>query len=124
MARTALTAATPKGPYPGTVNAGDLNIAMENVDNANGNVWVGNSRDLLVIQNPTAGAITFTLTSVNDERNRKGDISAYSLGAGLFAYFWFGSLVGWAQDAQGSLYLDAGGAGLKCKVIRIPDRLA
>ncbi|WP_447978080.1 hypothetical protein [Candidatus Nitrospira bockiana] len=120
MPRTALTPATPKGPYPGTVNAGDLNIALENVDNANGNVFVGNGRDLLLIQNPTAGAITFTLTSSNDPQNRKSDITNYSLGAGLFAFFWFGSIIGWAQDAAGSIYLDAGGAGLKCKVLRIP----
>jgi hypothetical protein len=120
MPRTALTPVTVKGPYPGVVNAGDLTIALDNVDNVNGNVWSGNGRDLLLIQNPTGGALTVTFTSANDPQNRKGDITAYSLAAAAFMFFWFGNLTGWSQDAVGSLYLDASGAGLKCKALRIP----
>lgn len=121
MPRTALTAFTPKGPYPGTVAPGDLHLAaLDNVDNTNGNSWVGNGRDLLIVQNPTAGAVTVTLTSKEDERLRKGDITAYSIPVGGFLFFWFGNLIGWAQDAQGTIYLDAAATGLKCKVVRIP----
>lgn len=120
--RTVLTPLTVKGPYPGTVSAGDLSVtALDSVDNTNGNSWVGNGRDLMVIQNPTAGAITVTLTSVADQLGRKGDITAYSIPANTgFMFFWFGSLIGWAQDAQGTIYLDASATGLKIKVLRIP----
>jgi len=118
--RTALTPVTPKGPYPGTVNAGDLAITMENGDNTNGNVWSGNGRDLLLIQNPTVGAVTVTFTSVSDNLGRKGDITAYSIPAAGFMAFWFGNLNGWAQDAAGSIYVDMSATGLKMKAIRIP----
>lgn len=118
--RTSLTPATVKGPYPGTVSAGDLAITMENGDNTNGNVWTGNGRDLLLIQNPTGGAITVTFTSVADQLGRKGDITAYSIPAAGFMTFWFGNLVGWSQDAAGSIYVDMSATGLKMKVIRIP----
>lgn len=120
--RTALTPLVVKGPYPGTVSAGDLSVtALDSVDNTNGNSWSGNGRDLMVIQNPTVGAITITLTSVADQLGRKGDITAYSIPANTgFMFFWFGSLIGWAQDAQGTIYLDASATGLKIKVLRIP----
>lgn len=121
-ARTLLTPLTVKGPYPGTVSAGDLSVtALDAVDNTNGNYWLGNGRDLMVIENPTAGAITVTLTSIADQFGRKGDITAYSIPANTgHMFFWFGSLIGWAQDAQGSIYLDASATGLKVKILRLP----
>lgn len=120
--RTLLTPLTVKGPYPGTVSAGDLSVAaLDSVDNTNGNYWLGNGRDLLMIENPTAGAVTVTLTSIADQFGRKGDITAYSIPANTgHMFFWFGSLIGWAQDAQGTIYLDASATGLKVKILRIP----
>lgn len=118
--RTSITPVTVKGPYPGTVNAGDLTITMDSGDNTNGNVFTGNGRDLLLIQNPTAGAITVTFTSVADQLGRKGDITAYNIPAAGFMTFWFGSLIGWAQDASGSIYIDMSATGLKMKALRIP----
>jgi hypothetical protein len=119
--RTAVTASvvTPKGPYPGTVAANGLDAATFDLDNTNGNVWVGTGRELLVIQNPTAGAVTVTLTSSADAANRKGDITAYSLGAGEFMTFWYGSLVGWNQGG-GQVYLDCSATGLKGLIFKIP----
>lgn len=120
-ARTAVTSSVvmPKGPYPGTVAANALDVATFDLDNTNGNVWVGTGRDLLVIQNPTAGAITVTLTSSTDAAKRKADISTYSLGAGEFMSFWYGNLVGWDQGG-GQLYLDCSATGLKGLIFRIP----
>lgn len=119
--RTSVTSSvvTPKGPYPGTVAANDLDVVPFTLDNTNGNVWVGSGRDLLVIQNPTAGAITVTLTSSADSANRKGDISTYSLGVGEFMSFWYGSLVGWDQGG-GQVYIDCSATGLKGLIFRIP----
>lgn len=119
--RTSVTAnvVTPKGPYPGTVNANDLDVVQFTLDNTNGNVWTGNGRDLLVIQNPTAGAITVTLTSSSDASKRKADITTYSLGVGEFMAFWYGNLVGWDQGG-GALYIDCSATGLKGIIFRIP----
>lgn len=119
--RTSVTASVvaPKGPYPGTIAANDLDVVPFNLDNTNGNVWVGTGRDLLVIQNPTAGAITVTLTSSADAAKRKADITTYSLGAGEFMTFWYGNLVGWDQGG-GQLYLDCSATGLKGLIFRIP----
>lgn len=119
--RTSVTASVvaPKGPYPGTVAANDLDVVPFTLDNTNGNVWVGTGRDLLVIQNPTAGAITITLTSSADSANRKADISTYSLGVGEFMAFWYGSLVGWDQGG-GQIYIDCSATGLKGMIFRIP----
>ena len=122
MPRTALTAFTPKGPYPGTIVAGDLSLAaLDNVDDTNGNSFIGNGRDLLLIHNPTAGAVTVTLTSKEDPQLRKADITAYSIPISGFFFFYFGSLIGWAQDAAGTIFLDASATGLKTKVVRIPQ---
>jgi hypothetical protein len=119
--RTSVTASVvqPKGPYPGTVAANALDVATFDLDNTNGNVWVGTGRDLLVIQNPTGGAITVTLTSSADAAKRKADITTYSLGAGEFMSFWYGNLVGWDQGG-GQLYLDCSATGLKGLIFRIP----
>lgn len=121
MPRTSVTAniVTPKGPYPGVVNANDLDVVQFNLDNTNGNEFVGTGRELLVIQNPTAGAVTVTLTSSNDPQNRKADITAYSLGVNEFLAFWFGSLIGWDQG-NGKIYLDCSATGLKGFIFRIP----
>jgi len=120
-ARTAVTSSvvTPKGPYPGTVAANALDVATFDLDNTNGNVFVGTGRELLVIQNPTGGAITVTLTSSADAQNRKGDITTYSLGAGEFMSFWYGNLVGWNQGG-GQIYLDCSATGLKGLLFKIP----
>ncbi len=119
--RTAVTASivTPKGPYPGPVSANDLDVATFDLDNTNGNVFVGTGRELLVIQNPTAGAITVTLTSAFDQAKRKADITTYSLGAGEFMSFWYGSLVGWDQGG-GQIFLDCSASGLKGLLLRLP----
>ncbi|MCS6290344.1 MAG: hypothetical protein H8K10_15420 [Nitrospira sp.] len=119
--RTSVTSSVvaPKGPYPGTVAANDLDVVPFTLDNTNGNVWVGTGRDLLVIQNPTAGAITVTLTSSADDKNRKADITTYSLGVGEFMSFWYGNLVGWDQGG-GQVYLDCSATGLKGLIFRIP----
>ncbi len=119
--RTSVTASVvqPKGPYPGTVAANDLDVVPFTLDNTNGNVWVGSGRDLLVIQNPTAGAITVTLTSSADAQNRKADITTYSLGVGEFMSFWYGNLVGWNQGG-GQVYLDCSATGLKGLIFKIP----
>jgi hypothetical protein len=117
MAQTALTPITPKGPYPGTVSAGDLAIVFAASDNVNGNKWAFSGRDILLVQNTDVGAQTFTLTSVADERGRKGDIATYSVPASGFAAFFISSSFGWTQP-DGSIFLASSSANLKFAVIR------
>ncbi|WP_447979085.1 hypothetical protein [Candidatus Nitrospira bockiana] len=118
MPRTALTVQTPKGPYPGTVSANDLDFTLAAGDVANGNEFSFTGRELIIAQNTDVGAQTITLTSANDERNRKGDINAYSIGAGEFAMFWAGSVIGW--DQSGKFHINVSNAGIKLAIIRIP----
>jgi hypothetical protein len=119
MPRTLLTPVTPKGPYPGTVNANDLDAVFTSADQANGNYFVGTGRELIEIQNADAGAQTFTITSKADPYGRTGNVSAYSMAAGEHAIFWLGNLVGWDQGG-GQIYLDASSNNISFRIIRIP----
>jgi hypothetical protein len=120
MPRTALTPVVPKGPYPGTVAALGLDFAFVAGDNAAGNVFAFTGRELILVQNTNGGgAGTFTLTSVNDPNGRKGDITAYSVGANLFSMFWVGNLIGWDQGGN-TFYIDCSAATMKFAIIRIP----
>jgi hypothetical protein len=117
MAQTALTPITPKGPYPGTVSAGDLAIAFTASDVANGNKWAFSGRDILLVQNSNAGAQTFTISSTADERGRKADIATYSVPAGGFAAFFISSATGWTQ-ADGTILLATSHANIQFAVVR------
>lgn len=119
MPRTQLAITTPKGPYPGTVNAGDLAMTYATGDNTNGDQFAFTGRELILFRNTTAGAITVTLTSAADPQGRTADIAAYSIPAttGL-AVFWAGNLVGWNQAGQ--FYLNYSATGLGVAIVRIP----
>ena len=120
MARTAITAQTPKGPYPGTISANLLDITATAGDAGNGNsvAWVGN-RMLLTARNSGAGARTITLTSVADARTaRSGTITAFSMGAGEYMQFIF-ERDGW-QQSDGALYIDCEHAEVLLIVSAIP----
>lgn len=118
MPRTAITAQTPKGPYPGTVSANDLDITWTAGDAVNGNSVVLSGPMLLLFRNDNVGAQTFTVSSTQDPYKRTGDVSAYSLGASEYAAF----LVkpeGWIQS-DGRLYIDVGSADIKIAVLKLP----
>jgi hypothetical protein len=119
MARTAVTAQTPKGPYPGTISANLLDITFTAADasNANTTAWIGN-RMLVVARNSGAGARTLTISSIADSHGRTGDVTAFSMGAGEYAAF----LVerdGW-QQADGALYWTAEHAEVLVAVLAVP----
>lgn len=118
MPRTALTSQTPKGPYPGTVAANDLDITFAAMDAVNGNSVTLNGPLLLLFRNDNAGAQTVTINSTTDPYNRSGDVSAYSIGAGEYAAFIVKPL-GWIQS-DGALYLDTSSADVKIAVLKLP----
>lgn len=119
MGRQALPIVSPKGPYPGVVAANGLDFVLTACDVTNFDEFVFTGRELLIVQNSGASTYTFTLESVADPQGRTGDITAYSLAAGLFSIFWFGQKTGWEQ-AGGKLYLKASNVAVKFAVVRIP----
>ena len=119
MPRTAITVVTPKGPYPGTVAANDLDLTQTAADVANKNsaVFSGN-RMLLIAENDNVAAKTVTLTSVADARNRTGDVTSYSIGASEIAAFVL-EREGWCQS-DGAFYCEAEHADVKFTVLALP----
>jgi len=118
MARTALPLIVPKGPYPGTINAGDLAFVFTAADIANLNQFAGPGKFLVIAQNTDVGAQTITLTSFKDALNRSGDVTAYSLAASTFAMFLIETL-GWLQS-DGNFYLQASNANVKFAIVKLP----
>jgi hypothetical protein len=119
MARATLTKTTLLGPYPAlqpTANSLDLTLAAANVSDKN--QFKASGDDLLIVQNSDAGsAYTFTLTSTTDDKNRTGDITAYSLAAGEIAVFRVKN-EGWRQS-DGYIYLEGSNAAIKFAVIAL-----
>jgi hypothetical protein len=119
-ARTAITPQTPKGPYPGTVNAGDLALTLTAADTVNLNQFAATGTELLIVQNTDVGSQTITLTTKADAFGRTADITAYSMATGTFAVFNFRNAnQGWVQ-ADGNVYFQASSANIKFAVLRIP----
>lgn len=119
MAATTLTPIVPKGPYPGTVAANALDIALAALDDVNGNDFVGSGDDLLIVYNASASqAETFTLDSKPGREAREADISAYSLGQDELAAFRFSDLTGWA-DTVGKINITGSSDDLKVAVLRL-----
>jgi hypothetical protein len=122
MPRTALVPVSVKGPFPGTVNAGDLASNFTALDNVNGNSFPHTGKEVIVIQNSNAGgAQTVTFTSFPDSQSRTGDITAYSIPASGFISFFpgTGNPPGWRQT-DGNIYIDCNAATVKALILRLP----
>ena len=118
--RTSVTPITPKGPYPGTVNAGDLALTFTAADTTNLNSFTATGTEVLIIQNSDAASQTITLTTKPDSFGRSADISTYSMAAGTFAVFNFRNAnTGWVQS-DGNIYFQASTTTVKFAVIRVP----
>ncbi|HEY2361203.1 MAG TPA: hypothetical protein VGK36_08815 [Candidatus Angelobacter sp.] len=119
-ARTAITPITPKGPYPGTVNAGDLALTFTAADTTNLNSFSATGTEVLIVQNSDAASQTITLTTKPDQFGRSADIATYSMAAGTFAVFNFRNAnTGWVQS-DGNIYFQASTTTVKFAVIRVP----
>jgi hypothetical protein len=99
------------------VVADSLDLNLQAADVANKNQFTPSGDDLVIVQNSHAStAYTFTLTSAPDPFNRTGDITTYSLAAGEVAVFRIKTL-GWAQVADGKVYLEGSNAAVKFAVV-------
>jgi len=118
--RTAVTPVTIKGPYPGTVNAGDLAITFTAADIVNLNSFAASGNEVLLVQNTDAAQQTITLTTKPDGYGRSADISTYAIPASGFAAFNFHNANnGWIQS-DGNIYFQASTATVKFAVLRVP----
>lgn len=125
--QTQITTQPIVGPYPVVpVAAASLDLAFTAVDAVNGNYFVADplllnlaqgsvGGDVLLVDNPTAGALTITFTS-QPLNGRSGDIASYSVGAGVTSAFKYSQLVGWA-DVSGNVYFLAQ-AGLTVAILQ------
>jgi|SRR5271157_2975970 len=106
-----------QGPYPTIpVAPASLDLTFTAVDAVNGNYFTADQvgltvqqgsigGDVLLVTNPTAGALTITFTS-QPLNGRSGDIASYSVGAGVTSAFKYSQLQGWA-DATNSVFFTA-----------------
>jgi hypothetical protein len=116
--RTTLVKTTLLGPYPAlqpAANALDVTFAAADLSGAK-NQFAPSGDDLLLVWNTdVATPYTFTLTSAVDDKNRTGDITTYSVGAGEIAAIRV-KIQGWTQT-DGKVYLEASNVAIKFAVI-------
>jgi hypothetical protein len=119
MARKQIPIIVPLGPYPALpVTATSLNFVFTTADSVNFDQFNFTGRELIIIRNSTGGALTVTLESAVDPQTRLGDITTYSIGAGLFSIFWVGNIVGW--NNAGQFFLRSSASTMDYAVVRIP----
>ena len=111
---------TMKTPFE-AVSAGGITFAFT-AGNTGGDTISITGRELIIIQNTGVGARTFTIASQVDEKGRTGDIPAYSLAAGEFAYFTGGltNSIGWRNVSTGLLTITPSHAEVKYAVLKLP----
>jgi hypothetical protein len=118
---TAITVQTMKAPFA-VLSAGDLDFTLAAGDTA-GSTFVGTGRELVVIYNPTGGSTyTVTITSVANDKNRTGTITAYSMAAGDHVA-WTGGLTnspGWKNASTGIITITVSNAAVLIAVLRLP----
>lgn len=120
MPRTTLTRTTPLGPYPTLQpSAGALAAVMTAADVGNGNQFTLDGPVLIICQNTDgASARTVTFTSLADDKQRSGDITAYSIPIGEVHVFKIDQMTGWRQT-DGMFYLSASNVAVKFGIVRL-----
>jgi hypothetical protein len=119
-APTAITVQQMKGPFDAVVATGfDFTWAASTL--TDGDTFVCTGRELLLVQNTTAGALTITVTSTPDDKGRSGDITSYSVGANGFSVIPVGltTSAGFRSSA-GTIRITCSAITLKVAVLRLP----
>jgi len=112
---------TMKAPFD-AVTAGGIHFTWT-AGNTGGDTVTITGREILLIWNSGASPYTVTIASQADEKGRTGDISAYSLAAGEFAYF-TGGLTngsGWKNPSTSLLTITPSNAAVKWAVLKLPN---
>ena len=119
-APTAITVQQMKGPFDAVVATGfDFTWASSTL--TDGDTFICTGREVLLVQNTTAGALTITVTSTADEKGRTADITSYSVGANGFTVIPVGltNAAGWKSTA-GTIRITCSAITLKVAVLRLP----
>ena len=111
---------TMKGPFD-AITAGGITFTWT-AGNTGGDTFTVTGREILLAWNSGASPRTFTITSVADEKGRTGDITAYAIATGEFAYFPGGLLAGSAgwKNSQGVITITPSHAEVKWAVLKLP----
>ncbi len=120
MPRITHAVQVPLGAYGdyGSVNVADYVYLAADTVNKEEVVLTG--KELLLVRNADgAGAHPITITSVNDEFGRTGNVASYSIGISEFAMFGPFKQPGWRQT-DGKLYFEADNVNIEFAVIRLP----
>lgn len=117
MPETALTATDLSGDTAKWSQTG-FAVTMASIDNINGNSFAAVSDGVVIVHNPTAGALTFEMTSQPlGTTGRSGDVSQ-SLAAGEIRAFRV-TKDGW-QDGDGNVLIPTGvSASLEVGVLKL-----
>ena len=125
MARVLVAAQPPPGAYPTLpLGAGSRVLAFQAVDAGLSNYTpLIEGKTLILVKNAHAtDPKTVTFTSVVDDLQRTGDITAYSLAAGAVALFGPFKAKGWAHAdvGQAGLWFGGSSADITVAVITLP----
>jgi hypothetical protein len=120
MARVLVAAQTLPGAYPTLpVGAGTRTLTFQVADPSNLQYTpLVSGKTVIVCYNTDSSAHTVTFTSVADSLNRVGDITAYSIAAGVIAIFGPFQTAGWSNGGQ--VWFQANDATVKFAVITNP----
>lgn len=109
------------GKYPLTpVSANDADLTWLAANATDKEEVVLTGREMVLARNTGATAHTVTFTSVIDDLNRYGDITAYSIDADEVALFGPFPKRGWAQTTSNKLFFEANNAEVEFAVVTIP----
>ena len=119
MAETALTVQVIESPFA-LLTAGDADFTFAAADLGNGNKFACTGKEILIARNDAIAEKTLTISSVDDEKNRDGDITTYALASGDYAIFLQGmtNSKGWKQT-DGTILLQASDADIFLAVLRL-----
>ncbi len=117
---TAITIQTAEGAFE-TAGAGDLDFTFAASDVAGNTISAPGGDVVILLSNTQAGAQTFTVTSIADEDNRTGDITAYSMAAADYVILTQGLITtsGWLSSS-GLITVTTSHADVLIAAIKIP----
>jgi len=91
---------------------------MTACDTANGNQFIAQGKDLVIIHNTGGSPYTVTINSIGDPYGRLGDLTTISVPAGEYRIFGPVELTGWRQ-ADGFVYLTASNVAVKFGIVTL-----
>ncbi len=123
MAQTELTIVNAPGPYEDDIPLTPVDPGFVPADITNGNSFRSTGRELLLVENVSAGAETITINSNPASRTaRNGPITTASIAAGAIKAFQIFPKDGW--ESGGLITMLASDDHLLLAVVRFPVQAA